>query len=414
MEMHKFLLACSLFFVASLAHAQEASDPQGIIPRSSGQAPNDAVGVHLAPGFRATAGSGLQSVYNNNFYLTPSNAKSAFGFILTPDVLILRDTAKLKYQIGAGLEAAKYTNVEIGPSTYLDGNIHGHLDWAALTRHNFTADFSTQYGHDQFGAFRTEAGFDPSEGLDKWLETNVHGTYQFGTPGALINLQTKAGWTGRRYETNRPLTELLDYRIWTVGETAFFNVSSKTALLAEVVYSDIGYAITGTPSRDSTETQYRAGIHWAATGTTSGDFRIGQLRRNFDDPSRSSQGLLDWTATVTWAPLVYSVITVQSGLQTEQSYLSNVDLIQNRYASINWTHAFSNYFVTKLAYSHLNSEFLGISRVDKIDTVSMEANYLATKRFIGTAGAAYSKRDSNEAGRDYNDTSIYIGVRYSR
>ena len=414
--MQKVLLACSIFLVAGVVHAQQATDPQGVIPRSSGQAPNDAIGVHLGPGLRATAGVGLQSIYNSNFYLTAADAKSSFGFLLTPDVLLIKDARKIRYQLGAGLEAAQFTNISEGPSHYLDGTIHGKLNWAALTRHNFAADFYTRYSHDAFGSFRTENGFDPNGALDKWLETNVNGTYRFGAPGALINLETGASWTGRRYETNRAQTAFLDYRLWTVRETAYFNVSSKTSIVAEALYSNLGYytELNGYPSRDSTETRYRAGIHWQATSATSGDFRIGKLHRNFDNPAKEDLNPVDWSVQINWAPQVYSVFTLQTGLQTQQSYLAGVQLIQNRFGLIDWTHDFTNYFRTRVAYSHVNSEFIGSPRVDNIDTFALEANYLATRRLMGMAGAAYSRRDSNVADRDYSDTSVYLGVRYTR
>lgn len=416
--MQKVLLACSMFFFWGVAQAQtqDSSDVQSATPASNAQAPNDAVGMHLAPGLRAAVGVGLQTLYNSNFYLTPEDHKSSFAFVLTPNVLLLREAKKIKFEIGAGLEGAKFTNVDLGPDSYLDGVLSGKLDWAALTRHRFSADFHTRYSHDQFGAFRTETGFDPNEGLDKWLQTDVSGRYRFGAPGALINLETEAGWTGRRYETNRDQAKFLDFRIWKLRESAYFNVSSKTSLVAEVIYSDIGYyhEYNAQPTRDSTEIRYRAGIHWIATGTTSGDLRIGRLHRNFDNPAKDDQNGLDWSATMSWAPQTYSVFTLQTGNQTQQSYVAGVQLIQNRYGVIDWTHSYSNYFSTRLTYSRINSEFVGSSRVDNINTYALEANYIATKRFTTTAGAAFSRRASNVADRDYTDTTVYLGLRYNR
>lgn len=416
--MQKVLLASAMFFFLGVAQAetQDSTVAVASTSSSSGQAPNDAVGIHLAPGLRASYGVGLQALYNSNFYLTPDNARSSFGFVLTPTGLLVREAKKIRYELDAGLETAKFTNVDIGPDHYLDGSLGGKLDWAALTRHHFSADFLARYSHDQFGAFRTESGFTANEDLDKWFETSVNGRYRFGAPGALINLETEGGWVGRRYDTNRDQTEFLDYRIWHARETAYFNVSSKTSVIAEVIYSDLGYfhEYAGQPSRGSTETRYRAGIHWIATGTTSGDLRIGRLHRDFDNPAKDDDNAFDWSATVSWAPQTYSVFTVQTGNQTQQSYLSGVQLIQNRYGMIDWTHAFSNYFRTRLAYSRVNSQFIGSPRVDNIDTYAFEANYVATKRLIGTAGAAYTRRNSNTDDRDYNNTSVYLGVRYSR
>ncbi len=410
--MQKKLLACSLLFFTGLAQAQDVAET----PSSSGQAPNDAVGVHLAPGLRGTAAVGFSTIYNSNYYLTENNAKSSFGLVLTPSVLLQRQASKLTYEVGAGMEATKYTNINEGPDGYVDGYINGKLNWAALTRHRFSFDYTTRYSHDPFGSFRTENGVNVAQGLDKWLQTGVNGSYRFGAPGALINLETAAGWLGRSYQTNRDQTELLDFHSWEARETAFFNVSSKTALLAEVLHSDTTYdtEAAGQPSRNYDTTHYRVGMHWIATGTTSGDLRVGRLRRDFDNPAKSSMNSLDWNATVTWAPLVYSTFTLQTGIQSQQSYLADVQLLQNRFAVLDWSHEFSYYFRTRVMYSHVNTAFIGSARVDRLDTFAVEGNYVLSRRWLGVAGASYSRRDSNEAGRDYGDSSVYMGIRYGR
>ena len=412
--MHKKLLACSVFFFAGLAQAQDAIDTA---QSSAGQATGNVVGVHLAPGLRGTAAVGFQTIYNSNYYLTEDDAKSAMGFVLTPSVLLQRVGPRLKYEVGGGLEATKYTNVDVGPDSYVDGAVTGKLDWAALTRHRFSFDYTTRFSHDPFGSSRTESGIALDQGLDKWIQTNVHGRYRFGAPGALINLETQVGWLGREYKTNRDQTQILDFKSWEVSETAYFNVSSKTSFLAEIIHGDVTYdtETPGFPSRDYQTNHYRVGMHWIASGTTTGDIRIGKLTRNFDNPNKDSKSGVDWNATISWAPVVYSTFTFQTGVQSQQSYLANVQLLQNRFGLIDWTHKYSNYLSSRVVYSHVDTEFIGaVHRVDKLDTFAIEGNYLVSQRLIGTLGASYSRRDSDQAERDYGDTSVYLGVRYAR
>jgi polysaccharide biosynthesis protein VpsM len=401
----------TLAMCATLANADTGTT--GVIPRSSAEAPNDAVGFRLAPGLRATANVGLVGAYNSNFFLQESNPQSSFGFVLTPSVLFLKETKKLKYQFGVGLEAARYTNVDVGPNSYLDGSVKGRFDWDAETRHHFSGDYYSNYSHDPFGSFRTENGFNVSDALDKWLETGGRFRYRFGASGALINLESEGGLVGRRYQTNRSQTETLDFRSLSARETAYVNVSSKTALIAEYVHTNFGY-YTGALSRDSQENHYRAGVHWLATNTTSGDIRVGRFHRTFDNSQISDQSGTDWTASLTWAPLVYSVFTLQSGMQTSQSYLAGVALIANRFELVDWTHDWTYSLRTRAVYSHVNSEFLGSGRLDKIDTFGFETNYLSSQRWMWLADASYSRRNSTNASRDYNNTSIYLGLRYSR
>ena len=416
--MKRLIVAGLVFLAAGSSQAADTPVAPGttVIPSSDGRAPNDAVGVKLAPGLRATAGVVLESVYDSNFFHQPDNPQSSFGFVLNPNVLLLREAKKLKYQIGIGAEAAKYTGIDQGPDKYLDAYLNGNFSWSAATRHRISGDFYAKYGHDPFGSFRTENGFSVFDDLDKWGESAGHLRYRFGASGALINLEGEIGALRRRYTTNRTQTDILDYRELSASETLFVNVSSKTAFLAEVSHLDHGYLseVTGFGRRDSQETHYLAGIHWVATGTTSGDVRVGKLRRDFDNPAFEKTNATDWAATVSWAPLVYSVITFQTGLQAERSYLAGVQLIENRYEAVDWKHDWSYSFRSRLAFTHLNSEFLGSSRVDNVNTAALEVNYLASQRWMWMTGTSYSRRNSNEALRSYNDTSIYAGVRYAR
>lgn len=407
------LLASGAVWAAADEPVQPATSA---IPASDGRAPNDAIGIKLGPGLRASASVGLESIYNSNFFLQESNPKSSFGFVLTPNVVVKRKAKKWTYELGAALETAKYTGIDQGPSTYLDTKFNGNFYWDAETRHHISGDFYSKYGHDPFGSFRTENGFNVAQGLDKWWESAGHLRYRFGAHGALINLESELGLLGRRYATNRDQTNILDYRQWTARETAFFNISSKTALLAEVFHLNNGYytEIPNFPGRDSQENHYRVGFHWLATGTTSGDVRIGKYRREYDNPQVPRVSATDWAASLSWAPLVYSVFTFQSGVESQRSYLAGVPLIENRFETVDWTHEWSYRLRTRLAYSHINSEFVGSSRLDTIDTVGAETNYLSSLRWMWLGGVSYSHRNSNQTGRDYDDTLVYLGVRYTR
>jgi hypothetical protein len=105
---------------------------------------------------------------------------------------------------------------------------------------------------------------------------------------------------------------------------------------------------------------------------------------------------------------------VQTGVQSTQSYLDNVSLIENRFETVDWTHDWSYSFRTRAVFTHLNSEFIGTTRVDNINTGGLEANYRASQRWMWLAGTSYSHRSSNGVNLDYKNTSVFLGLQYSR
>jgi hypothetical protein len=410
------LLMSASVYAADQPQAGSNTPARAQSPDSAGQAPNEAVGIKLGPGLRGLAGVTFRSTYISNFFLQEQNPQSAFGFLLAPNLLVVGEKKQLRYQLGAGLDAAKFTNVSSGPSKYLDANVSGNYSWKAGTRHHFSGDALSKYGHDPFGSFRTENNVPLDQGLDKWIENSGNLRYRYGADGATINLESELGADIRRYETNQQFSQYLDYRMISARETVFYNVSSKTSLLAEVLHSNqIFYTqAPGFPKRGGQENIIRGGMHWRATAKTTGDIRIGQYTHGLDDPSRPTVRAFDWAATVSWAPLVYSVITLQTGNQQQPSYLANVFYIQNRYVSLNWVHDWSSALRTRVAVDRVYSDFVGSSRQDRVNTGTFEADLRASQRWFWLAGTTYSRRSSNEVERGYNYTLAYLGLRYQR
>ncbi|MGH8461593.1 MAG: outer membrane beta-barrel protein [Stenotrophobium sp.] len=413
-----FLSALTL--VSATAYAQATgqlpsySDIPTATPAGSDQKSGDLPGVKLGPGVSAVATIGAEAIHTSNMYLQDQNAESAFGYLVSPGLLIVGQGSQINYEVGAGLEAAKY-NVSQGPGSYLDANFKLKSTWEPMTQHHFRGDFTSQFGHDPFGVGRTEGTTPVGATLDKWIDNTGHALYRYGAYDANINLETELGFQVHRYRTNEAITQYLNYRVLSVRESAYYNVSSRTALVAEILHDQASFfeQRPGTFTLDGNETRIRAGIRWLATAHTTGDLRVGEARHNQDASQLQSTHSVDWVATLTWAPLSYSVVSLQSGSQTAQSYLAAVSYIQNRFESLSWTHNWSSDFLTRANLTHLDSKFVGSSRTDHINTIGAEADYRATQHWLGLLGASYSRRSTDEAGLGYRDATVYLGVRYA-
>ncbi|MGH8453062.1 MAG: hypothetical protein ACRESW_00775, partial [Nevskiales bacterium] len=242
-----------------------------------------ALGIKLGPGSRLLLSMDSAVTYYDNYYYTPSNKESAIGLVVKPAAEVAVGRGQLNYSISAVADAAAL-NLEGDQDDYLDTALSGKFNWAPLTRHQFRGSIYRLDDHDPFGTRRTEGTASATARLDEWAQTGANLVYRFGAPQAKINLEGGIGTMDRSYSTNRSFTRFLDHDIDTLSGTVFYNVSSKTALVAEVIAADISYddVAPGSISRAGDLTRYRVGAIWQATGNTSGDIRIGKVEREFD------------------------------------------------------------------------------------------------------------------------------------
>ena len=78
----------------------------------------------------------------------------------------------------------------------------------------------------------------------------------------------------------------------SLATSVYFRLLSKTALLAQVVYTDLGYDTQYSYQKDSTDWRYYGGLWWNITAKSRGQIKIGMGRRDYDDGSLSAEDRL--------------------------------------------------------------------------------------------------------------------------
>lgn len=237
--------------------------------------------------------------------------------------------------------------------------------------------------------------------------------YHFGADEAKINLEGELLHSNREYTTNRASTQFLDHDTTGLRGTAFYRISSKTQLLAEVITADIDYdhVAPGFPSRAGELTRYRVGAKWAPTGNTVGDLRVGRVVREFDSPINEEYKEFDWRIGITWTPRVRDKVTITTGREPEESYLTAASLIDNKYFTVAWQHDWTSKLLTTARYRFNDLQFVGTDRQDDLNTFSVGFEYRAAPRWATFAELRQDSRDSTAILRDYEATSFLTGIR---
>lgn len=355
----------------------------------------------------------LEAIYSQaqNFYYQNSGSTDASGVVLRPALTLVSDRALYKL---AGSASGEYGTFSAPGSQddYFDTQTGLALRVDPASRHHFGVEVGRLDKHDPFGQVRTAGNPFFSQELDKWNESSGSTFYRFGTEGAHINVELRAGDLERKYTTNRAFTQFLDYGVVNLQSTIFYNLSPKTAALLEIQHYKVSYQqeFPGGVPRDNTELRLLSGVSWKAAAKTTGDVRVGWYNRK-DAAGRAIGSGFDWTASLDWRPATKTDFLVETGRKTEQSYVSTASAIDARKYAATWSQTLLYGLGTRVGASLYTYDFVDSGRRDKVSSVQAEINY-TLKQYLALFGSfSSSNRNSTDPSVEYNALVTMVGLR---
>lgn len=374
-----------------------------------------AYGQETAEGTRLELSLEAGARFTDNFYYTSDvlGQDEGTGLIVKPAVSLVSATPRFMFTARAAAETGSFDTVS--EDNYQDYQFSLGADWKPALRHRFTYSSRLEYDHDPFGTERTEGTARATRELDEWRRFRSQLQYQNGLPADPINLEFSLFGVSKDYQTNQLTTQFLDYQIVGGDTTLFYNYSPKTRLFANLMASHITVdaVAPGAFDRGANELRYLLGTRWAATSRTSGDVRVGYVSRKASDARRDDFSSFDWRAQVIWSPLATRSFSFTGGRDSQESYLANVDFINNIFYSVQWSEDWTQRFRTEMVVGFVDSEFIGTNRRDDVLRLSLDGEYRLSRSLKLLGNVGQYQRDSQPSTFDYDRFSSYLGIRYS-
>ena len=163
------------------------------------------------------------------------------------------------------------------------------------------------------------------------------------------------------------------------GGTFFWRVAPKTQLVFQIVQTKYDYKQNsfGTwTAPDSTERKYLVGATWEATANTTGIFKVGNVKKDFDSAALSDYSKSGWEGTIKWSPLTYSTVDFTTSRLPSEASLGN--LSSDTKHGISWNHAWNSRLSSVASYNYTGMDFIGNAGVlqsDKINAYGLKLNY---------------------------------------
>lgn len=368
----------------------------------------------LVEGTRVTVSMETGASYTDNFFYTETDRREdGSGLLVRPGVALSRILPRFKFLADAGAEFGWF-DLPGSVDDYGDYRFSLGSEWQSAARHRFSFVSRLREGHDPFGTERTEGTALENRDIDEWRDVRTDVTYRYGLPTDIYNIELRVIGQNKEYQNNRDVTQFLDHEKMTGELLAYYNLSGKTALFLDIIGTRSYYetVASGAIDRGAEEWRYLLGTRWLATGKTSGTLGVGYIDRSPRDQSRDNLHAIDWRVSVTWSPQIVRSFTLQSGRNSQESYLNTVEYIDNRYVALDWTEHWTARLRTKATARYVASDFVGDPREDRSWGYGLETEYLLTPSLTLLGQASNGHRESDVFFAEYDRTYVYLGGRY--
>ena len=354
-----------------------------------------AVGLRVGGGTLYPA-LALRVGYDDNIFFTDANKQSSWISVVTP---VLRYEARTRNATYDLVYKGDYGNYwDSSADNYNDHLFLAQGNWTISGRAGFRLRGEYFKGHDPRGSTDRAVSSEP----DRFDAKSVSGLFLYGAEGARGRIELEGGYLDKTYQNNRLTTTFGDRDVAFGSGTFIWRVMPKTSLLFQVKDTEIDYKVD-TQALDSSELRFLVGATWEATAKTTGIFRIGQVRKDFDSPLRQDFTGIGWEGTIRWSPLTYSTFTFSTAREPTES-TGTADFILSQIHYLSWAHAWTERVQTTLSAGYRTDDYrgAGATRSDDIATAGARVSY-RLRRWLSVAGDyTYTDRQSNVPFVEYN------------
>ncbi len=338
----------------------------------------------------------LGTAYDDNFR-GKAAAESSWITTIQPNFLLATENRNSVYQLSYSLAHSYFHSSQDDNNTDHFVNGSANFEFDARNRLALAVGYSRTTDVDSDRALTAP---------DEFSQTTAGFGYGYGADSALMNLDVGYNFLAKRTENN--INADREYDSHGATGTFYYRMAPKTKLLAEIRQTEYDYLNV---NRDSSNTEYLAGLTWEATAFTTGTIKAGRTEKDFDSAALGEKDASSWEVGIAWQPLTYSTFTLTSRRGIDEGD-NGASFILSEAHTIGWNHQWSSRISSDVELSTSEQEY-STARVDDIDTAGIGMT-LAIDRWIdATLGYRYTDNTSTQPNEDYDRNVYSIGLQMS-
>jgi hypothetical protein len=204
-----------------------------------------------------------------------------------------------------------------------------------------------------------------------------------------------------------------DRNVYQITGRTAYELAPDQAVFVQVTYDKRDFdQLLDRNGFDRNSSGYRTdlGVSLMVTPLVQATGYVGLLQQNHAAPLRDTSTMdfnleLDWFAT----ELMTAHLTASRIL--DDTTLANASSVDVRQIGASLDYELLRQLILQPHFNYYDQKFDGITRDDRVTAAGLEARYLLNTNLAAYADYAFQKRDTNAAGRGYDDNLFTFGIR---
>lgn len=355
-------------------------------------------------GFKFTPVLNLSDTYDDNFRTLPkSTAQGSWITSVDPKFTLEADTGNAGYELEYEANQQTYWDERDADHTDQRLDFNGVLDLNVRNRLKYN-----------LGYLKAEQTVDSTERTqnDKYTVKQAGASYIYGLDNGLNQIDVGTNYQELRFQNSDGINDDQERNTTLLRGTFYHALSEKTRALIEVRHTKYDYLTSDNP-RSNTNTAALIGAKWDATANTSGLFKIGEEKKDFDQGSANDDKSVTWELGASWKPRSYSTVTLKSRKSFDEGDDSAYS-VHLTATSLDWDHDWSSRIKTNLNVVHEYRDYQGgEAREDKLNGFGGGVTW-QVRRWVA-ANVSYKHYNDNSTSSEYTyQRNIYLlGLTFS-
>jgi hypothetical protein len=172
-------------------------------------------------------------------------------------------------------------------------------------------------------------------------------------------------------------------------------------------YKDDVAAVPG----DSNEQRFMLGAKWEATAQTTGEFKLGQVQKKFNDSTYTNYNSTAWEGGLTWSPLSYLNLDFDASKKPTESTFNGARTIVVGNTGLNIGFNVNDRVTVSANGSQVKEEFIGTSRSDSTDNLGLKAEYKVRSWLLGVVEYSNAVKTSTDNTANFKRDIFVVSLR---
>jgi hypothetical protein len=359
---------------------------------------------------------GVGGLYSDNVFANDEIKKNDWALLTKAEAVLQSDTSRYFAELGVRAELARFD--DFNENDYDNSRLwfSGQSDLTG------TSNIGIDLSYASLTEPRTSNNLAPgSTELTEYGVSTISGIYNYQP--SRWKLRLDAQYRNFDFDDNKTLTGVVDNddrdrKMLDFGSRIGFDIARNYGLFLEGRIDSVDY--DQRVDNKGFERSYdgyeaRLGTELKLSGLVMGEFFLGYLSRDFDDPRFDKADGLSYGAAINYVITDLWTLKIGGSRTTDPTTVAGASTILNSQASLGIDYELRRNLVLQMGFQYANEDFESIAREDDNKIFSFGAEYRMNRNIWLKAGFRHWDRDSSPSaagGREFTINEATIEVTY--